>query len=98
MPAIDYTYFVVLGAVSATGRCYTVAEFSTNSATSAVNAGAAWCGRTVGELLDQQEGVEQRNAGTYTDRIVGYTIERYTEQEGTDEDWSINGGLRLAAA
>lgn len=95
MPAPDPAYFVVLGAQRPGETPYTVAEFPTASATAAATTGASWC-RTVRDLLDQQEGIEQRSEASYTDRIIGFTIERHTKEDGTDDDWTLNGGLSPA--
>ncbi|WP_251153674.1 hypothetical protein [Cellulosimicrobium sp. Marseille-Q4280] len=86
------TYHVVLG----DGRDSVAENGPHPSATAALSFAASVMGKTVDEILalpgsDELNGVEAMDR-----RVVGYTIERYTETDGTDGGWMLNGGIKPA--
>lgn len=93
-----YVYVVEVGAeptgdVSGDREC--VLETLFESSTAAVSAGADMIGRTMLEVVMRykvhpgDQNVSLALCGRWT--VVGFTVKRYTLEDGTDWGWELNG-------
>lgn len=87
------TYHVVLG----DGRDSVAENGPHPTATAALEFATSVMGKTVAQVL-ALPGTDELNGVDEMDRtVIGYTIERYTDADGTDGDWMLNGGIKTAA-
>lgn len=103
-----FTYHIVLGADVQTVRESIMEVGPYPTALDALRNAARFVGMTANavdaDVVDERiiNGTDESpaadwltdNARTGGFHITGYTIERYTDEDGTDGSWSLNGGLR----